>query len=444
MEKLPENATEIILESISEGVFTVDRSWRITSFNRAAEKITGVTRQEAMGSHCWEVFHSDMCESGCALKQTMEEKQPIVSRSAYIIGGDRRRIPITVSTALLRDASGSIIGGVETFKDISQVEALQKALSSTYQVGGMVSRSPAMQKIFALLPQVAASGSPVLIQGETGTGKELLARAIHDMSTRKAGPFVAVNCGALPDTLLESELFGYKAGAFTHAVRDKPGIFQTADGGTLLLDEIGDTTPAFQIKLLRVLQDHTFQPLGGTASIKTDIRAIAATNRDLSTFVAEERFRQDLFYRINVLQLRLPPLRERKVDIPLLCERIINQATQIRGTSVKGLSHEALAMLMSHDFPGNIRELENILEHAFILCTGGWILPEHLPEALQPVRKGAPQTSCGEIAEARQRAERLRIEEALLRHSGSRKAAASELGIHKSTLYRKIKALGIE
>ncbi|MFO7838017.1 MAG: sigma 54-interacting transcriptional regulator [Desulfosalsimonadaceae bacterium] len=441
---LAANATDIILESISEGVFTIDKNWRITSFNRAAEAITGVEREDAIGRHCWEVFRSDMCEADCALRRTMEAGTPVVNRSAYLVNSERRRIPITVSTAVLRDETGNVIGGVETFRDISQVEALRKELDGRYQLGDMVSRSPAMQKIFTLLPQIAASDSTVLIRGETGTGKELLARALHDHSSRRDKSFIAINCGALPDTLLESELFGYKAGAFTHAVKDKPGHFSAAHGGTLLLDEIGDISQAFQVKLLRVLQDQTFQPLGSTETIKTDVRVIAATHHDLSELVQQSRFRQDLYYRINVVTLALPPLRERKEDIPLLSERIVERMNRMRGRAVAGISQEALAVLMAYNFPGNIRELENIIEHAFILCPDAMILPAHLPEHLQTGRQDVCAFNGASIQSARRYAEAQRIIDALARNHYNRQATARELGIHKSTLYRKIKQLDLE
>lgn len=442
---LPDNVTRIILESISEGVFTVDKNWRITSFNRAAEEITGVPREEAIGKYCWEVFRSNMCESACALRRTMAEGTPVVNSSTYFINNERRRIPVTVSTAVLKNENGDVIGGVETFRDVSQVEELRKELDGRYQMGDMVSRSPAMQKIFALLPQVATSESTVLIRGETGTGKELLARAIHDQSLRRENPFVAINCGALPDTLLESELFGYKAGAFTNAIKDKPGHFTAAKGGTLLLDEISDISPAFQVKLLRVLQDQTFQPLGATETHKTDVRIIAATHQDLAEMVAAGTFRRDLYYRINVVTLPLPPLRERKEDIPLLCDRIIDRMNRRRGRTVPGISREALAVLMSHDYPGNIRELENIIEHAFILCpAGGMIMPFHLPAHLRPNRPEINAIKGGTMQAAKRSAEAKTIIDALARNNNNRQATARDLGIHKSTLFRKIKALGID
>ncbi|GAB6094641.1 sigma 54-interacting transcriptional regulator OrpR [Desulfatiferula olefinivorans] len=436
----PETETEIILESISDGVFTVDHEWRIMSFNRAAEEITGIPRNEAIGRYCWEVFRSNMCERDCALRKTMKEGRAFVSSSTYIINRDRKRIPITVSTSLLRDQKGKVLGGVETFRDHSLVEELRKELTSRFQLGDMVSGSEALKKIFAILPQVSESSSTVLIQGETGTGKELLARAIHDLSPRKDKPFFAINCGALPDTLLESELFGYKKGAFTHAEKDKPGHFALAEGGTIFLDEIGDTSPAFQVKLLRVLEEKAYLPLGGLKKEKTDTRIIAATNRDLAAMVEAGDFRRDLYYRINVVRLFLPPLRERMEDIPLLVERFIAKMNRIRGSYVSGLSHPALARLMAHDYPGNIRELENIIEHAFILCSEGEIELRHLPAAFaDSPMPDAPKVSSDPVRAA----ETDLLIRTLTEHGNNRQAAARALGINKSTLYRKMKRLGI-
>ncbi len=439
---IPQNVTEIILESISDGVFTVDHDWRIMSFNRAAEDITGISRNEAVGRHCWEVFRANMCEGDCALKRTMKEGKPIVSTSTYIINSEKKRIPITVSTSLLKDENGEVLGGAETFRDISLVEELRKELTSRFKAGDMVSRSLSMRKLFELLPQVADSDSTVLIQGETGTGKELLARAIHNSSRRKDKPFVAINCGALPDTLLESELFGYKEGAFTNAVKDKPGHFEMAEGGTILLDEIGDTSPAFQIRLLRVLQEHEFQPLGSVKTVKADIRVVTASNRDLAGMVEIEEFRQDLFYRINVVRMVLPPLRDRMEDIPLLVERFVERMNRISGKSISGINNETLSLLMSHNYPGNIRELENIIEHAFVLCSEGVILPCHLPAGLVPAPSVSPGN--GILNETLKSAEAGAIMDALERNGYNRKAAADELGMHKSTLFRKIKRLGIK
>jgi PAS domain S-box-containing protein len=436
------NTTDIILESISDGVFTVDHDWRITSFNRAAEEITGIQRDEAIGKRCSEVFRASMCESDCALRHTMQTGQTIVNRSCYIVDSEGRRIPISVSTALLRNAEGVVVGGAETFRDLSVVEELRKELTGRFEIGDIVSRSPHMRRLFDVLPQVASSDSTVLIQGETGTGKELLARAIHHMSRRKDKPFVAVNCGALPDTLLESELFGYKAGAFTGAERDKPGRFALAEGGTILLDEIGDVTPALQVRLLRTLQERTYEPLGATASVQADVRVIAATNKDLSELVEKGSFRSDLFYRVNVIRMDLPPLRKRKEDIPLLVERFIARFNRLQGRAVQGVTPEAMGILMAHDYPGNVRELENILEHAFVLCASRETIgPRCLPEHLAARASSNPQPMA--INAAVQTIEAQAILEALRRNNGNRLAAARDLGMHKSTLFRKINTLGI-
>lgn len=438
---LTQETTQIILECISDGVFTIDYNWEITSFNRAAEEITGISRKEAIGRHCWEVFRSNMCEAECALKKTMEEGKPYVSTSAYIIDSNQKKIPISVSTSLLIDKHGEVLGGVEIFRDHSLVEALRKQLSASFHVEDIVSNSNAMKKIFTILPQISQSDATVLIEGETGTGKELMARAIHNMGPRKDQPFMAINCGALPDTLLESELFGYKKGAFTHAVKDKPGKFALARGGTVFLDEIGDTSPAFQVSLLRVLQEHEYTPLGGVEKEETDVRIIAATNRDLSELMEADQFRQDLYYRVNVVKLFLPPLRQRMEDVPLLVERFVSKLNLRQGKFIQGIDHAVLASLMSHTFPGNIRELENIIEHAFVLCQEGIISCDHLPGFL--VQK--KQTPCQAPVDDPVKAAQINlISDALARNNYNRNAAAKDLGIHKSTLFRRIKKLGIK
>ncbi|THB75329.1 MAG: PAS domain-containing protein [Desulfobacteraceae bacterium] len=447
MAKLNIDTTQIILDSISDGVFTIDYHWKITSFNRAAEKITGISREEAIGRHCWDVFRSNMCERLCALKRTMEEGKSFISTSAYIINADRKRVPITASTSLLIDDNGEVLGGVEVFRDNSLEEALRKELSARFEMGDMVSQSDEMKKIFSILPQVSESDATVLIEGETGTGKELLARAIHELSLRRDKPFVAINCGALPDTLLESELFGYKAGAFTHAVKDKPGHFSLANGGTIFLDEIGDTSPAFQVRLLRVLQEHEFQPLGGIRKEKADVRIIAATNKSLEQMVSQNEFRQDLYYRINVISVNLPPLRERLEDVPLLVDTFISRLNKLKGKSIKGVDSEVLRLLMSHAYPGNIRELENIIEHAFVLCNRELIEPSHLPVALGKQISGTAGSENGSsfLADSDPvKAARIKqIMDALKRNGFNRQKAARDLGIHKSTLFRQIKTLGI-
>jgi PAS domain S-box-containing protein len=322
------------------------------------------------------------------------------------------------------------------------VENLRKEVRQTFTFRNMVSRSPQMRKIFDLLPEVAETTATVLVTGESGTGKELIARAIHELGSRKDKPFVAINCSALPDNLLESELFGYKAGAFTDAKKDKPGKFAIAEGGAIFLDEAGDISPAMQVKLLRVLQERTYEPLGGTASVKADVRVIAATNRDLPAMVKAGGFREDLYYRLNILEIKLPPLRERRTDIPLLVDHFIGIFNQRYDRSVAGISREALDALLTHDFPGNVRELENIVERAFIFCKEGEIQLSQLPDQLAAAdcADAARALTCfGSFEELEAHYLRAVLEET----GGNKLEAARKLGIHKSTLFRKLKKLGI-
>ncbi|HNX34418.1 MAG TPA: sigma 54-interacting transcriptional regulator [Kiritimatiellia bacterium] len=435
-------ATDAILESISDGVFTVDAGWRVTSFNRAAEKITGVPRREAVGRPCAEVFRSSLCGAECALQKTLKTGRPVIGKSAYIVNAEGERIPISISTAVLKDEQGKVIGGAEVFRDLSELDALRQELQGRFRAGDLVSRSPVMQRLFEVLPAIAASPSTVLVQGETGTGKELVARTLHALSPRKGGPFVAVNCGALPDTLLESELFGYKAGAFTGAAKDKPGRFALAKGGTLFLDEIGEVSPALQVRLLRVLQERVYEPLGSTRPETADVRVIVATNRDLLARCREGAFREDLYYRVNVVRVELPPLRRRKEDIPLLAEQFIARFNRLQGRAVAGIDSEALSLLMAYDWPGNVRELENVIERAFILCPTGRIGLAHLPETLTGAA-GNPAAGGG-LRGARAALDAQAICTALTRARGNRIDAARELGVHKTTLFRKMRALGIE
>ena len=430
----------VILDSIADGVFTVDGQWRIRSFNRAAEAITGVPREEALGRPCCEVFRANICESACALRETMKTGRPVRDRAVFIVRSDGTRIPISVSTALLRNETGDVVGGVETFRDMSVEEELRKELESRYTFEDMISKSHVMQEIFRILPDVAESEATVLIEGESGTGKELLARAIHNLSPRRAGPLVIVNCGALPDTLLESELFGHRAGAFTDAKTDRHGRFELARGGTIFLDEIGDVSPALQAKLLRVLEDGSFEPLGSSETLQADARVVAATNRSLVELVERGGFRQDLFYRINVISIELPPLRERKGDVPLLVEHFIARFNRLRHRSIRGVSRDAMRTLMRYDYPGNVRELENIIEHAFVMCRSAEIRPRHLPRSLAAPDSGAAAAEPSTFDEAE--AEFLR--RTLERNLWNQAATARELGIHKTTLWRKLKRLGIE
>jgi len=438
--KLPiEQNYEIILDSIADGVFTVDLDWRITSFNRAAENITGIARSEAIGRRCSEVLRANVCETDCILRETFDTKKAVVNIPVYIMRADKRRLPVNVSTNILKDSKGNLIGGVETFRDLSVLNNLKRELFKQHSFEDIISKSPKMLKLFSILPQIAKSGSTVLIQGASGTGKELFARAIHNHSPKRKGPFIAVNCGALPETLCESELFGYKAGAFTDAKKDKLGRFALAQDGTIFLDEICDISKSVQGRLLRVLEEKVYEPLGSTKTVKTNARVIAASNRSLEDLVQEGKFREDLYFRINVIKLFLPPLLERKEDIPLLVDHFINRYNELRGRNIVAISQRAMAALMLYDWPGNVRELENAIEHAFVLCNGEVLHLENLPEHLVPKTNGIFISERLTLKEIEKHA----IEQALQRNKGKRLATARELGIDKNTLRRKIMRLGI-
>jgi PAS domain S-box-containing protein len=434
-----DDTRDVILDSVADGVFTVDRQWRITSFNRAAEKITGVPRDQAIGQQCCDVFRASICESNCALKETLETGQPVVNKAVFIVDPAGRRIPISVSAAQLKDKKGKVIGGVETFRDLSVVEELRRAVEKRHTFQDIVSKNKIMQEIFDIMPSIAESDATVLIEGKSGTGKELIARALHDLSPRREAPLVTVNCGAVPDTLLESELFGHKAGAFTDARKEKPGRFARADGGTLFLDEIADVSSAMQVRLLRVLQDGVYEPLGATESVTADVRIIAASNRKLETLVKKGAFREDLFYRLNVVKIALPPLKDRREDIPLLVDHFIRRFNHTKNKTIEGYSPEVLTALMQYDYPGNIRELENILEHAFVLCRGSIIEPDCLPPDFLSKTGNAVSTPAATVDDF----ERKLIEDTLMSHNWNRTRAAAELGMHATTLWRKLKKMGI-
>ncbi len=429
-----EQCTSTILDSIAEGVFTVDKDWHITTFNRAAEEIIGISHNEAIGRICRDVFHSSICDAQCALRESIEHNKQI-TRSIYIINVDGERIPIKISATPLKDIKGNIIGGVETFINLSEIITLRKELYNKYSFSDIISKNKQMQNIFAILPDLAESDSTVLIEGDSGTGKELIALALHNLSRRKDKPCIIVNCAALPDTLLESELFGYKKGAFTDAYQDKLGRFALAEGGTIFLDEIGDVSPALQVHLLRVLQEKTYEPLGSTKSLKADVRIITATNKRLKDLMEQGKFREDLYYRLNVIRLYLPPLKERPEDIPLLIEHFVHKFRDLKGKNIIGISDEALIILMQYDFPGNIRELENIIEYSFILCKSDLIEPQHLPEKFRPYKENNLSISTIKtLAEIEKQA----IYNALVRNNWKRMATAKELNIDKGTLRRKI------
>lgn len=432
-----------VLDSIADGVFVVDRDRRIISyFNQAAERITGFSAEQAIGQCCFDILRSDLCQTDCPVEQALKSEQPIKERTATLLNRANRRVAACLSVTLIRDDSGAVVGAVEIFRDCTREEDLRRAVEGTYSFGELISKNARMQELFEILPDVAESSSTVLIQGASGSGKSLLARSIHELSPRRRGPFVKVNCGAVPDSLLESELFGYRKGAFTDARRDKPGRFQLAHGGSLFLDEIACTSPALQVKLLRFIEDKQFVPLGATVPVTADVRILAAANIDLEDLVQAGSFRADLFYRLNVISVRLPPLLERREDIPMLVVAMLRKLNAVTGKDINELSRPAMGVLMNHDYPGNVRELENIIEHAHVLCRGCVIEVTHLPvELVHRVRMRQPAANApGPL----QSSEEHTIRAMLKKHSGQRGQVANDLGISRATLWRKMKRYGIQ
>jgi PAS domain S-box-containing protein len=430
----------IIFQSIPHGIFTIDANGRITSFNQAAEQITGFPAVEAVGKRCYDVFRADICQQDCPLKHSVRTLEKTEDREVTILTKEDKKLVISISTAAMTDDAGNVLGGVEMFRDLSQVMELRKKLEKSYAFEGIVSKNLQMQKIKERLPLFAASPSTVLIEGPSGTGKDLVARAIHNLSPRKDAPFVTVNCSALPDNLLESELFGYVQGAFTDAKKDKPGRFQLAHTGTILLDEIGEISPAMQVKLLRVLQQREFEPLGATRTVKVDVRVIAATNKDLVEAVNDGSFRDDLYYRLNVIRIQIPALSERREDIPLLVNHFIDHFNRLQGKHIIRISEPALAALMAAPLPGNIRELENAVEYAFVICQGESIELHHLPPQYSEIHRQSHDVSKVVLFDT---AERDVIRAVLKRNQGNRTKAARELGISRQTLWRKMNRLGL-
>ena len=429
--------SKLIFNSISEGVFTVDKDCVITSFNKSAERITGFKSVEAIGQKCFDIFRTEVCHRQCALKDTLKTQAPVENARVTIITREGQEKSITVTTTMLKNDEGDLLGAVEFFRDISEIEYLRKSLDQKSTLDNIISVNLKMHHLINLLPDVAQSECNVLIHGPSGCGKELFAQVIHGLSPRRYGPYIKINCAALPANLLESELFGYEKGAFTDAKQNKPGQFSLANGGTLLLDEISEMDISLQVKLLRVLNNGEYRPLGSTKTLHTNARIIAATNANLEAAIAEGRFREDLYYRINVVDMKIPPLRERPEDIPLLVNHFIKLFRKKSRKNITKVSPEALAVLRQHPLPGNVRELENTIEHAFVMCHGTVIDIKHLPPHI--VSSSVP----GNNNQHYKRSEKEIIIETLQRYNGNKVKTARELGMHRSTLWRKIKTMGI-
>jgi two-component system response regulator HydG len=438
-----------IIDTMADGLMIVDPNGEIVFANRTLEELSGYRREELIGSSC-EILRCNACfgerrdgeDKFCALFKG-ERIRRWQCTFRHRDGGE---IHVIKNAAVLRNSEGVVIGGVETLSDLGEVRArdqvidnLRRELSGKDGFHGILGTSAAMLKVFSLIESAARSDAPVIIYGESGTGKELVASAIHEIGANRQGPFIKVNCSALSETLLESELFGHVKGAFTGASRNRVGRFEAADGGDIFLDEIGDIPPSIQVKLLRVLQEREIERVGDHRPIPVHLRVLSATNKDLEKMVDEERFREDLFYRIGVIPIHLPPLRERREDIPLLVNAFINRIRLKTEKPISGVSREAYALLSAYDWPGNIRELINAIELAFVLCPSGEILPSHLPSKVAGKRSHMPPSRI-----AIDTGEHSRLVEALKQAAGNKTKAARILGISRMALYNRMAKYGIE
>jgi PAS domain S-box-containing protein len=430
-----------VLDSFPEGVFLVNTRWQIGYFNQTAEKITGYSQDEVLGKFCWDIFQSDLCHKNCPMRVSMSTGEIILDRELEILtkGGSKKLI--LSNTAQVKKANHKVIGGIETFHELVCPEADQERLEDCI-FGDIVGVSSRMQEVIHSLPIIAASDSNVLIQGESGTGKELVARALHLHSPRKKGPFVAVNCSAIPETLLESELFGHERGSFTGAVATKLGRFELAQGGSLFLDEIGDLKPEIQVKLLRVVESKNFMRVGGTRKIPLDARIIAATNVDLNKAMREGRFRDDLYYRLFTVPIHLPPLRKKREDIPILVKHFLEKLNRkFINKRIKDVDPKVMKIFCRHPWPGNVRELEHVLEYCFVFAKGPIITQRYLP-ALESAwaQKVIEWTEDSpETVSPLQALERDAILQALRKAGGKKELAARLLRISRSKLWRKMK-----
>ena len=420
---------EQILDNLMEGIIAHDRQRRILFFNRAAESITGFKKDEVIGKDCHDVFGTPFCGNRCSFCNAPPDSLSHASYTINILNRDGEPRHIEMSVTGMTDEAGCFVGVLAAFRDLTDLMGLKLRLGELTSFSGIVGRDHKMLQIFEQIRDLAANDFPVHISGETGTGKELVAAAIHNESRRGGGPFVPVNCGALPEGLLESELFGHVKGAFTGAVRDKKGRFELANGGTIFLDEVAELSKPMQVKLLRVLQQSSFERVGGERTISVDVRVISATNRDLKREMEKNNFREDLYYRLNVMPIHLPPLRERKNDIPILVNHFLELASR-RGQKVAQPSREALSLLMEYSWPGNVREVQNALHYSLVKCRGSIIHPEDLPVEIKhgpdpKCRSGAPRKLSMELVTA-----------ALKESGGNRSKAARLLGVGRATLYR--------
>jgi len=432
-----------ILDQFPEGVFVVNTRWQVCYFNQTAQQITGFSQEEALGKFCWEIFQSELCHKRCPMRLSMNTGDHMLDCEVEILTKSGQKRLILVNTSQIKKGDNLVLGGVETFHDLGSAHLPASTRKERQTAPLIVGISPQMQEITHRLPVIAVSDSNVLIQGESGTGKELVARTIHAHSARSRGPFQAVNCSAIPETLLESELFGYERGAFTGAMAAKPGRFELARGGTLFLDEIGEIRPEIQVKLLRVLEDRAFERVGGTRKIALEARIIAATNVELKEAMRQGKFRDDLYYRLFTVPIHLPPLRERRDDIPILIKHFLEKLNCKFDKRIRSVDPMVMKIFCRHPWPGNVRELQHVLEYCFVFATGPIITRRHLPplDATCFHTETIWEDTSISPLEAK---ERETIVKALKQVNGNKQEAAHLLQIHRSKLWRKMKAYKID
>ncbi len=442
-----------MLDVMADGVFTVDAKGHIVAWSAGAARITGFSSDDVIGKSC-HILEGKNCKGFQVLADFLDNPTPypwgICNQECKVLSKDGRELYLYGNVSILRNDEGNVAGAVGTFTDLTafilnnqKIAVLEEQTKSREAFQQLIGKSPAMQEVFRRLRLAAQSDVTVLLTGESGTGKELAARAIHALSGRKDKPFFAINCSAIPETLLESELFGHVKGAFTGAIRDKIGVFQATDGGTLFLDEIGDTSPLLQLKLLRVLQENEIRRVGDDRAINVDVRLITATNRNLQLLMTDGTLREDFYYRIHVFEITLPPLRERRVDIPLLVNHFMKNNATIFQRDITEIAQDALQRIQEYRWPGNVRELKNAIEHAFVTvadnCITLWDLPQEVQRpSVQTASLSKPSTS------SLDKAEEHRIREALQQTQGNKTEAAKLLGMSRVTLWKKLKHLKSE
>ena len=434
---------EAVLDSLDEGIVTLDDHGNVIGINTAACQLLEISKAEALKHGCPCLLGEEICAPGSRLRESILERRPISFDEVSVETHDGRRKVFAMRSVVFRAGDEGARGGVVIFRDVTELVGLRRDLSERYRLHNIIGKSKAIRDVFELVEEVADSDATVLVEGETGTGKELVARAIHHLGPRAAGPFVAVNCSALPESLLESELFGHTRGAFTGALRDKRGRFEAAIGGTIFLDEIGDISANIQVKLLRVLQERTIERVGGERPIAVDIRVIAATNRPLAELVSAGQFRQDLFYRLRVVPIALPRLSDRRDDIPLLAQHFVERLRERTGRQIDGVDEDALSLMLDHPWSGNVRELENAIEYAFVKARRGLIRPAHLPPELRPrdfvaAELPAQDKPAGSKDRRRSNLSPERMREVLTATGWNIAKAARRLHVSRTTLYARM------